>query len=67
VDVLISAEELLAGADGPVLRVRWALGDAHGREKYLVGHLTGAVFVDLDTELADPPSAADGRHPRPSL
>jgi thiosulfate/3-mercaptopyruvate sulfurtransferase len=68
VDVLISAEELLAGADGPVLLdVRWALGDAHGREKYLAGHLPGAVFVDLETELADPPSAADGRHPRPSL
>ena len=50
-----------------LLDVRWALGDDRGREKYLAGHLPGAVFVDLETELADPPSAADGRHPLPSL
>jgi thiosulfate/3-mercaptopyruvate sulfurtransferase len=68
VTVLISAEELLAGLGRPVLLdVRWALGDARGRAKYLGGHLPGAVFVDLETELADPPSGADGRHPLPSL
>lgn len=50
-----------------LLDVRWALGDDQGREKYLAGHLPGAVFVDLETELADPPSAAAGRHPLPSL
>jgi thiosulfate/3-mercaptopyruvate sulfurtransferase len=50
-----------------LLDVRWALGDDQGREKYLAGHLPSAVFVDLETELADPPSAAEGRHPLPSL
>jgi thiosulfate/3-mercaptopyruvate sulfurtransferase len=50
-----------------LLDVRWALGDPHGREHCLEGHLPGAVFVDLETELADPPSAAAGRHPMPSL
>ena len=35
-----------------LLDVRWALGDDQGREKYLAGHLPGAVFVDLETELA---------------
>jgi thiosulfate/3-mercaptopyruvate sulfurtransferase len=50
-----------------LLDVRWALGDDQGRAKYLAGHLPGAVFVDLETELADPPTAADGRHPLPSL
>jgi thiosulfate/3-mercaptopyruvate sulfurtransferase len=66
--VLVSADELLA-AEGPValLDVRWALGDPHGREQYLAGHLPGAVFVDLDTELAGPPSPAEGRHPLPTL
>ena len=66
--VLVSATELL-GTHGRValLDVRWALGDPHGHAHYLEGHLPGAVFVDLETELADPPSAAAGRHPMPSL
>jgi thiosulfate/3-mercaptopyruvate sulfurtransferase len=68
VSVLVSAAQLLAAPRRPVLLdVRWALGDPHGREHYLAGHLPGAVFVDLDAELADPPSAALGRHPLPSL
>jgi thiosulfate/3-mercaptopyruvate sulfurtransferase len=68
VTVLVTAADLLA-ADRPVvlLDVRWALGDDQGREKYLAGHLPGAVFADLETELADPPSAGEGRHPLPSL
>jgi thiosulfate/3-mercaptopyruvate sulfurtransferase len=68
VTVLATAEDLLADG-GPVvlLDVRWALGDDQGREKYLAGHLPGAVFVDLESELADPPSPAEGRHPLPSL
>ena len=65
--VLVSAAELLAGGGRVVLLdVRWALGDPRGRDHYLAGHLPEAVFVDLETELADPPSAA-GRHPLPSL
>jgi thiosulfate/3-mercaptopyruvate sulfurtransferase len=68
VTVLVSAGDLLAdGGRVVLLDVRWALGDDQGREKYLAGHLPGAVFVDLETELADPPSAAEGRHPLPSL
>ena len=50
-----------------LLDVRWALGDDRGREHYLEAHLPGAVYVDLETELADPPSPAGGRHPLPSL
>lgn len=49
-----------------VLDVRWALGDPHGREHYLGGHLPGAVFVDLATELATPATPARGRHPLPT-
>jgi 3-mercaptopyruvate sulfurtransferase SseA len=69
VSVLVPAVELLA-ADRTrtvLLDVRWALGDPDGREHHLAGHLPGAVFVDLETELADPPSAAEGRHPLPSV
>ncbi|MEV3997452.1 sulfurtransferase [Streptomyces halstedii] len=55
----------LAGARPPVLLdVRWQLGGPHGRTDYDAGHLPGAVFVDLDAELAGPPGAG-GRHPLP--
>jgi thiosulfate/3-mercaptopyruvate sulfurtransferase len=48
-----------------VLDVRWRLGDPHGREHYLKEHIPGAVYVDLDTELAAPPTPEGGRHPLP--
>lgn len=55
-------------APGPpvLLDVRWALGMTDGRARYEHGHLPGAVFVDLETELAAPASPAEGRHPLPS-
>ncbi|MCB7136727.1 sulfurtransferase [Cellulosimicrobium marinum] len=67
--VLVDAPALAAVLGGPgapvVLDVRWALGVTNGRERYLAGHVPGAVFVDLETELAGPPSAGAGRHPLP--
>ena len=69
--VLIDAEALnraLAGPQPPrVLDVRWKLGDANGREHHKRGHVPGAVYVDLDTELAAPPSPQEGRHPLPEI
>ncbi|MFD2418228.1 rhodanese-like domain-containing protein [Amycolatopsis pigmentata] len=69
--VLITAGELagqMESEDPPVLLdVRWALGDPHGHQHYLDGHIPGAVYVDLDTELASPPAPAEGRHPLPAL
>lgn len=54
-----------AGARPPVLLdVRWQLGGPHGRPDYEAAHLPGAVFVDLDTELAGP-AGSGGRHPLP--
>lgn len=47
-----------------LLDVRWRLGGPPGREDYDRGHLPGAVFVDLDTELAGEPGPG-GRHPLP--
>ncbi|GEK18186.1 sulfurtransferase [Cellulomonas persica] len=69
--VLVDAVTLAAalGGDEPpvLLDVRWALGRTDGHEQYLAGHLPGAVYVDLDTELAAPPSAEHGRHPLPDV
>jgi thiosulfate/3-mercaptopyruvate sulfurtransferase len=48
-----------------LLDVRWELGKPHQRDAYLEGHIPGAAFVDLDTELAGPPGPG-GRHPLPS-
>lgn len=60
------AELFASSAGGPtILDVRWALGTGADREAYLASHIPGAVFVDLDTQLADPPSER-GRHPLPS-
>ena len=72
-DVLVTAHELaaaLADDEPPVLLdVRWALGrtrdEAH--ERYLGGHVPGAVYVDLEAELAAPPAALAGRHPLPAV
>lgn len=62
---LIAASELAAMSPGPaVLDIRWALGGPPGREEYERGHIPGAVFVDLDTELAAP-AGRGGRHPLP--
>jgi thiosulfate/3-mercaptopyruvate sulfurtransferase len=45
---------------------RWALDDPEaGRRAYLEGHVPGAVFVDVERELSDPPGSR-GRHPLPS-
>jgi thiosulfate/3-mercaptopyruvate sulfurtransferase len=65
--VLTSAAALLARPADVLLDVRWSLGDDTGRARYLAGHLPGAVYVDLPTELSAPPSTAEGRHPLPPL
>ena len=55
----------LAGQSPPVLLdVRWRLGGPPGIDSYRAGHLPGAVFADLDTDLAAAPGPA-GRHPLP--
>jgi thiosulfate/3-mercaptopyruvate sulfurtransferase len=50
-----------------VVDVRWTLGQpGAGRAAYDVGHLPGAIHLDLDTDLADHAGyGAPGRHPLP--
>src|SRR5919201_4821014 len=44
---------------------RWELGDpARGHELYLEGHIPGASFLDVDTDLAAA-AGRRGRHPLP--
>jgi len=68
---LVTARDLRAAAAAPVvLDVRWRLADARGagRQRYAVGHLPGARFLDLElvlTRHADDPR--DGRHPLPDV
>ena len=64
-------QTLLAGADAgdrplQLLDVRWALDGSKGHHTYLEGHLPGAVYLDLDTELAAPARPGAGRHPLPA-
>ncbi|WP_438853811.1 sulfurtransferase [Agromyces sp. M3QZ16-3] len=57
-----------ARSDAPrtrVLDVRWTLAEPDGSGAYRAGHVPGAVYVDLDTELADHSATGEGRHPLP--
>ena len=65
VDVGSLARELAGSAPPVLLDVRWRLGGPPGIDSYRAGHLPGAVYVDLDTDLAAPPGAG-GRHPLPA-
>lgn len=65
--MMTTAELAAAHADDNspvVVDVRWRLGGPSGRLDYQQGHLPGAVFVDLDTDLAAAPGTG-GRHPLP--
>jgi thiosulfate/3-mercaptopyruvate sulfurtransferase len=72
--LLVTARELAAelarnhpgdpGEPPVLLDVRWRLAGPPGVDSYRQGHLPGAVFVDLDRDLAGPPGPA-GRHPLP--
>jgi thiosulfate/3-mercaptopyruvate sulfurtransferase len=58
------AEALREDADLVVLDVRWRFGKPPLYSDYLAGHLPGARWCDLDTDLADP-AGPGGRHPLP--
>ncbi len=67
---LLVSTEWLAGRLGDsgirIADVRWSLLEKdRGRNAYLEGHIPGAVFFDVDGELASPPGQGPGRHPLP--
>jgi thiosulfate/3-mercaptopyruvate sulfurtransferase len=67
---LISALELSASPPGPSLRIidcRFdLLKPEWGALAYREGHLPGAIFASLDSDLSGPLTPGTGRHPLPS-
>ena len=75
IPVVVNREQLAELSEAVVVDVRWYLDGTDGRAAYEAGHLPGAVWVDLDRELAahadgpddsDAPPASAGRHPFPA-
>jgi thiosulfate/3-mercaptopyruvate sulfurtransferase len=68
--LLVSCEWLagrLSEADLRVADVRWSLIEKdRGRTAYREAHIPGAVFLDVDTDLAAPRGEGPGRHPLPA-
>ncbi|MCU1675934.1 MAG: 3-mercaptopyruvate sulfurtransferase [Frankiales bacterium] len=64
---IVSADWLAAHFDEVVIAdVRWYPDGTDTLEAFRASHVWGAVFVDVDRDLAAPASAAAGRHPMPT-
>ncbi len=67
IPVIVDADFVAAHPEAVLADVRWYLDGRDGRESYEAGHLPGAVWVDLDRQLAAHDLApTEGRHPLPS-
>lgn len=68
---LLAPEALLERLDDPRIRVvdcRWVLGQpGAGRVAYDAGHVPGAVYLDVDGDLAASAEIGPGRHPLPEV
>ncbi|HEY2443700.1 MAG TPA: sulfurtransferase [Streptosporangiaceae bacterium] len=65
ISVAALAQEMVGAEPPTLLDMRWRLGGPPGVNSYRAGHLPGAVYVDLDSDLTGTPGP-DGRHPLPS-
>ncbi len=63
-DPFVTLDWLASNPDAVVADCRWYLDGRSAAAAYRAGHLPGARFVDLDTDLSDPPGPT-GRHPLP--
>ncbi len=67
--LLVSCAWLASHLEDPDVRVvdvRWSLVEPEkGRAAYAGAHVPGAVFLDVDTDLAAPRGQGPGRHPLP--
>ncbi|WP_182376027.1 sulfurtransferase [Nocardioides sp. WS12] len=64
IDVADLADLVERGDPVTILDVRYRMGGPPGPEEFAAGHVPGASYVDLDTDLASPPGLR-GRHPLP--
>lgn len=64
---LVDVNWLQANIDAVVVvDVRWYIDGRSGLDAFTGGHIPGAVWADLDTDLSAPPSTPGGRHPLPA-
>src|SRR5215471_5180290 len=70
VPLLVTCDWLASKASDPDIRVadvRWSLVEkGKGLTAYREGHVPGAVFLDVDADLAAPRGQGPGRHPLPA-
>ena len=69
--ILVTTEELAAHLDDPtwvVFDTRHELTD-HGKglRAYGAGHIPGAYFLDMESDLAGAKTGKNGRHPLPGI
>jgi thiosulfate/3-mercaptopyruvate sulfurtransferase len=70
-DKLVSVDTLAAHTDDPAWRVFDCRHDLqnldYGRQAYAKGHIPGALFLHLDSDLSGAKTGSNGRHPLPDV
>lgn len=70
INPVVSSEWLAGQLSNPnlvIIDCRFRLGDGNwGYEQYLVSHIKGAYYLNLDQDLSSPVTTHGGRHPLPN-